>query len=92
VGKFISICVCAISVVATLFYVRARFLVVELSYEVSQKRTERSQLEQEKRTLSLELATLRNPRRIEQFARTKLQLTQSESKVPKIIVEAEKPR
>ncbi|MFH1263731.1 MAG: cell division protein FtsL [Pseudomonadota bacterium] len=57
-----------VTLVVSLFYVRSRFLVVELSYEVAQKQQKKTDLEQERRSLILELATLRNPKRVERIA------------------------
>ena len=63
-----------VTLVASLLYVRSRFLVVELSYDVSRRQESKTQLEQERRSLILELATLRNPRRVERIASQKLGL------------------
>jgi cell division protein FtsL len=54
--------------ILSLLYVRSRFLVVELSYEVSQRQQRKVELEQERRALVLELATLRDPKRMERIA------------------------
>jgi cell division protein FtsL len=54
--------------ILTLFYVRTRFLVVELSLEVHGLRQEKLLLENEKRKLLLELSTLQDPERIEKKA------------------------
>jgi len=64
-----------ISIFSTaLLYVRSRFLVVELSYDINAKRKEKQKLEQLKREYTLELATLQNPGRIEKIAREDLHL------------------
>lgn len=69
----------AITFVASLFYVRLRFLVVELSYDVSRAQSVKAKLEQERRSLTLELATLQSPSRIEKIARNDLKLTEIEA-------------
>ena len=58
----------------TLFYVRSRYLVVELSYQVNEKSAEKRMLEKKKRELNLELSVLQSPRRIEEKARDKFAL------------------
>ena len=72
----------------TLFYVRARFLLVELSYQVSERRALKTELEQEKRELSLELSTLKSPNRIERIAKKKLGLSRSKENVSLVVVES----
>ena len=61
----------------TLFYVRSRFLAVELNYEVNQKTKMKQLLEKEKRELHLELSVLQSPRRIEKKAKEKFDLKYS---------------
>ncbi|MCB0271985.1 MAG: cell division protein FtsL [Bdellovibrionales bacterium] len=64
----------AILLVLTLFYVRARFLTVELSYDVQNLRQMKLDLEDQKRKYLLELSTLQNPKRIETLAKEKFSL------------------
>jgi cell division protein FtsL len=85
-GRFLVPLVALLAVVATLAYVRTRFLLVELSYEVGQKRTQKEKLEQDRRALTLELAMLRSPSRIERIARKDLNLTRNESSVPVVVI------
>lgn len=61
-------------IVLTLFYVRSRYLVVELSYQVNEKTAEKRALEKTKRELNLELSVLQSPRRIEAKAKEKFGL------------------
>jgi cell division protein FtsL len=61
-------------IVLTLFYVRSRFLVVELSYQVNEMSEEQRMLEKRKRELNLELSVLQSPRRIEEKAKEKFGL------------------
>ncbi|MFH1018031.1 MAG: cell division protein FtsL [Pseudomonadota bacterium] len=75
-----------VTVLASLLYVRSRFLLIELSYDLSQKRELRTSLEQEKRALTLELTTLQNPERVERIARDKLGLTRPQTAGPVIVV------
>lgn len=62
------------AIVLTLFYVRSRFLVVELSYNVNERSAEKRMLEKKKRELNLELSVLQSPRRIEEKAKEKFGL------------------
>lgn len=71
---------------ASLFYVRLRFLFIEMNYEVAQKQSLRTQLEKDNRGLTIELATLSSPARIERFARTRLGLRKSDSAVPSVVL------
>ena len=73
-GRGVMMLALFVTAVMSLLYVRSRFLIVELSYGVSQKQEEKTRLEQERRGLVLELATLRNPKRIELFAAQRLGL------------------
>jgi len=61
-------------IVLSLFYVRSRFLVVELSYHVNEMSSEKRALEKRKRELNLELSVLQSPRRIEETAKEKFGL------------------
>lgn len=58
-------------VILTLLYVRVRYLTIELSFEVGQLRQRQLTLEDNKRTLLLELSTLLHPKRIENIAEKK---------------------
>ncbi len=62
------------TLLVSLLYVRSRFFLVELSYKISRALESKSSLEQEKRELSLELSTLKNPDRIERIATQKFGL------------------
>jgi cell division protein FtsL len=75
-----------ITLAVSLLYVRSRFLAVELSYALTEKRSVLSKLEQEKRALTLELATLRTPARVERIARTKLGLRQHRAQERTVLV------
>jgi len=74
-----------VTVAVSLLYVRSRFWMVELSYEMDQKRELKSKLLEEKRALTLELETLRSPRRIERIAQERLGLKKDPS-APSVIV------
>ncbi|MEZ4705009.1 MAG: cell division protein FtsL [Bdellovibrionota bacterium] len=63
------------TVLCSLVYVRSRFLVIELSYDINQKRSEKEQLEKNHRELSLELSVLKSPKRIENLAQEKYHLS-----------------
>jgi cell division protein FtsL len=80
-----AVIVCTI--LASLLYVRSRFLLIELSYDLTDKRELKSKLGQERRALTLELATLQNPDRVERIARQKLKLTRSQTTVPVVVVQ-----
>lgn len=60
--------------VVALFFVWSRLEVVNLEYDISTYEIRLRALQQESRQLKLEAASLRNPARIEQMARTKLGL------------------
>ncbi|MCB0326682.1 MAG: cell division protein FtsL [Bdellovibrionales bacterium] len=65
----------AATVFCSLVYVRSRFFVVELSYEIAQKRRHKENVEKENRELSLELSILKSPSRIENIAKEKFSLS-----------------
>jgi cell division protein FtsL len=73
-GRGLMLLTVLVTLVVSLFYVRSRFLIVELSYGVSRKQEEKTKLEQDRRSLTLELATLRNPKRVERIASQKFGL------------------
>lgn len=73
-GRGVMLLTAIVTLLVSLLYVRSRFWTVELSYSISQKREHKTQLEQERRALILELATLRNPKRIERIASQKFGL------------------
>ncbi len=85
--KFLTVFLFVSALVLSLGYVRARFWIVELSYETSQKRSLRKQLLQEKRSLTLELETLRNADRIERIAKKKLGLTRKQEPVSVVVLD-----
>ncbi|WP_305044194.1 cell division protein FtsL [Geoalkalibacter sp.] len=60
--------------VISLFFVWSRIQVFQLKYEISALETALRDAQQEERRLRLEVASLRNPSRIENIARTKLGL------------------
>lgn len=62
------------TILFSILYVRTRFLVVELSYRLDQGEKETRKLEQQKQELSLELAILKSPARIETIASKNLGL------------------
>ena len=61
----------------SLLYVRSRFLLLELSYEVGQLEKSLTQKENDRDILLLEVAVLKNPKRIQKIAREKLNLHSS---------------
>jgi cell division protein FtsL len=73
-GKGLMVLTLIVTLLVSLFYVRSRFLIVELSYDVTQRQEWKMKLEQERRALTLELATLRNPKRMERIAAQRLGL------------------
>lgn len=73
-GKRFIVLTLIVTLLVSLLYVRSRFWVVEMSYQISQKNNQKLALEQERRVLGLELATLRNPKRVEHLALKKLNL------------------
>ncbi len=75
-----------VTILASLLYVRSRFLMIELGYHVAEKRELQTKLEQEKRELTLELTTLQNPERVGRIARDKLGLDRAQTSVPVIVV------
>ena len=72
----------------SLGYVRARFWIVELSYQTAQKREMRNKLLQEKSGLTVELETLRNPNRIERIAKEKLGLTRQQEPASVVVLQS----
>lgn len=58
----------AVFVACSLFYVWAHHQVITLGYEISQANHEQQALVQENQKLRLQLAELKNPRRIERVA------------------------
>lgn len=79
-----------VTLLISLLYVRSRFWVVEMSYLVSEKQSKKLQLEHERRTLSLELATLQNPKRVERLALKKLNLERPEDLQSVVFVREER--
>ena len=62
------------TVVFSILYVRSRFLLIELSHHLNRAQREKIVLERDLQSLSLELAQLKSPSRIEGIAREKLGL------------------
>lgn len=56
-----------------------RLAIIRTTYEINQKDRELSNLQQEREQVSLRLANLRSPRRLETLARTKFGLTHPQS-------------
>ncbi|MCB0308219.1 MAG: cell division protein FtsL [Bdellovibrionales bacterium] len=63
-----------ITLVFSVLYVRSRFLLVELSYKLTKAQQIHKDLEQKKQDLSLELAVLKSPARVEAIASRELGL------------------
>jgi cell division protein FtsL len=59
---------------AAVVHVRSKLVVVQLGYQLSKAASEHKQLLTESRKLKLEVATLRNPRRLRKLAKEKLGL------------------
>jgi cell division protein FtsL len=64
----------ALLLVVAIFYVWSRLQVVNLEYDISSMEGRLRSLQQGSRQLQLEVASLRNPVRIEQVARARLGL------------------
>jgi cell division protein FtsL len=64
----------ALLLLVSLFFVWSRLQLVHLEYEISAQETRLRSLQQETRALSLEVATLNSPARVEQIARRELGL------------------
>lgn len=77
---FFALCV-------SLLYVRSRFMLVELSYRVSEAKKERDLLQQEQNLLAVELAVLKSPKRIQRIAKNKLNLSSRKS-APKVYMKS----
>ena len=73
-GRKLMLLTLVVTLVISLLYVRSRFWIVELSYAVSQRQEWKTKMEQERRSLTLELATLRNPKRVERIAAQRFNL------------------
>lgn len=65
------------TILVSILYVRSRFLLIELSYRLNQQEKLARSLEQQRQSLSLELAILKSPSRIEKLANQKLGLERS---------------
>ena len=59
---------------AAIVHVRSKLVVVQLGYQLSKASSEHKRLLTESRKLKLEVATLRNPRRLRKLAKEKLGL------------------
>lgn len=91
-GRLLLFLGALVTVLASLFYVRGRLLLVELSYQMAQKQAERRKLEERGRALTLELTTLKNPNRIEKIARDKLGLDRPQTAIKLVSVSPERQR
>lgn len=76
-----------VMVILSLLYVRARFLTVELSYEVQKLRLTKLELEDDKRKYLLELSTIQNPKRIKNIAKEKFDLGYNKENATTIYVQ-----
>jgi len=71
-------CVLIVLLIATaaMLHVRSKLIVVQLGYELSQATQEHKRLLADQRKLQVEVATLRNPRRIRRLAMDSLGLSE----------------
>ncbi|HPC73179.1 MAG TPA: cell division protein FtsL [Syntrophales bacterium] len=76
VSSFI-LAVCVI-VAAALLYVWSHLKNTQLKYQMAEEISVRSSLQEENRKLKVEIATLKSPKRIEAFAREKLDMSYPE--------------
>jgi cell division protein FtsL len=79
-----------VTLLVSLLYVRSRSWVVEMSYSLARKQEVKTELEQARRSLTLELATLRNPKRVERLAADKLGLKRSSGMKSAVFVTKER--
>ena len=75
--KLLVVAILVMTLSFSLLYVRSRFLLLELSYQVGQLEQSLSRKENERDILMLELAVLKNPKRIAKIAKDKLNLNSS---------------
>ncbi|HUU00404.1 MAG TPA: cell division protein FtsL [Myxococcota bacterium] len=73
-GWTAAVIVVAAFSLAAILHVRTKLVAVELGYRLSRAASENKQLQAESRKLRLEVATLRNPRRLRRLAADKLGL------------------
>ncbi len=78
-GWTAAVVVVAAFSLAAIFHVRTKLVAVELGYRLSRAASENKQLQAESRKLRLEVATLRNPRRLRRMASGKLGLYEPRS-------------
>lgn len=71
----------AVAIAMSLLYVRSRFLLVELSYKVSAAQRTQETLLQKKNLLSLKLAVLKSPKRVQSLAKDYLGLNESQTPI-----------
>ncbi len=88
-GRSFLFWVLGVTLGLSLLYVRARFLILEMSYAVNERQAKKSQLVREVRALELELATLKRPNRIESIAKKRLGLTRLADMKNVVVVEGE---
>lgn len=75
--KLLAVAALLMTLSFSLLYVRSRFLLLELSYQVGQLEQSLAKKENERDILLLELAVLKNPKRIAKIAKEKLNLNPS---------------
>lgn len=63
------------TVLISVLYVRSRYVLVELSYKITDSYQVRESLRHETQLLELELSTLQSPSRIEKYARKHLKIS-----------------
>jgi cell division protein FtsL len=68
------LCIMAVLIAGSLFYVRTRVLVINLGYELSDAMERHWKLVQINRKLRIEVALLKSPARIERIAREELEM------------------
>ena len=64
-----------VTILVSVFYVRTRFLVVQLSYEVRALQKEQDQINQKREMYELQLSMLKSPSRVQLLASSKLGLS-----------------
>ncbi len=76
-SKSIIFVVVTLTILLAVLYVRSRFLVVELSFDIGELQKEKLILERKKNILQIELEVLKTPKRIEKYAVEHLGLKQN---------------
>ena len=69
--KFLMVCMILFTVVSV-FHVWSRFKLIDLNLQISETSLQLKEAEQEQKRLKLEIASLRNPARIEAIAKGEL--------------------